>query len=187
MLVETSCNADSISIYRKFLSRIEKESAGTESGIVAMEVDQGGDDSKEESCLAKLVAALVGELINPNSTGRESAKKALNAISARIEIDLGVMLRQFQEMLLGPVINPNILNSQPVSVRIGQISAVIVCLTVKPPLAQYRDIERLVRDAINEFGDDSSSTSTATPQPPQYGSMNSRNGRTLLATRLKLE
>ncbi|CAO3698502.1 unnamed protein product [Rhizopus microsporus] len=108
------------------------------------------DDESEESQqkFQNLIALLLSELSNSNSTVRETIQSSFQLLADLTGNEVTELLAPVRERLVAPIFAKP-LRALPFAMQIGHIDAITYCLTLRPPFLEFNDeLIRLLHEAL---------------------------------------
>ncbi|KAI9356612.1 hypothetical protein BD770DRAFT_444067 [Pilaira anomala] len=107
------------------------------------------DESQEaQQKFQNLIALLLSELSNSNSTVRETIQSSFQLLADLTGNEVTELLAPVRERLVGPIFAKP-LRALPFAMQIGHIDAITYCLTLRPPFLEFNDeLIRLLHEAL---------------------------------------
>ncbi|ORX57551.1 hypothetical protein DM01DRAFT_1302758 [Hesseltinella vesiculosa] len=107
------------------------------------------DDSQEaQQKFQNLIALLLSELSNSNSTVRETIQSSFQLLADLTGNEVTELLAPVRERLVAPIFAKP-LRALPFAMQIGHIDAITYCLTLRPPFLDFNDeLIRLLHEAL---------------------------------------
>lgn len=108
------------------------------------------DDESEETQkkFQNLIALLLSELSNSNSTVRETIQSSFQLLADLTGNEVTELLAPVRERLVAPIFAKP-LRALPFAMQIGHIDAITYCLTLRPPFLEFNDeLIRLLHEAL---------------------------------------
>lgn len=108
------------------------------------------DDESQESQqkFQNLIALLLSELSNSNSTVRETIQSSFQLLADLTGNEVTELLAPVRERLVAPIFAKP-LRALPFAMQIGHIDAITYCLTLRPPFLEFNDeLIRLLHEAL---------------------------------------
>ncbi|CAO3646140.1 unnamed protein product [Cunninghamella echinulata] len=107
------------------------------------------DESQEaQQKFQNLIALLLSELSNSNSTVRETIQSSFQLLADLTGNEVTELLAPVRERLVAPIFAKP-LRALPFAMQIGHIDAITYCLTLRPPFLEFNDeLIRLLHEAL---------------------------------------
>ncbi|KAI7863236.1 hypothetical protein BDF14DRAFT_1989138 [Spinellus fusiger] len=107
------------------------------------------DESPEtQQKFQNLIALLLSELSNSNSTVRETIQSSFQLLADLTGNEVTELLAPVRERLVAPIFAKP-LRALPFAMQIGHIDAITYCLTLRPPFLEFNDeLIRLLHEAL---------------------------------------
>ncbi|OAD77362.1 hypothetical protein PHYBLDRAFT_36397 [Phycomyces blakesleeanus NRRL 1555(-)] len=107
------------------------------------------DESPEiQQKFQNLIALLLSELSNSNSTVRETIQSSFQLLADLTGNEVTELLTPVRERLVAPIFAKP-LRALPFAMQIGHIDAITYCLTLRPPFLEFNDeLIRLLHEAL---------------------------------------
>ncbi|KAG1055750.1 hypothetical protein G6F43_002312 [Rhizopus delemar] len=108
------------------------------------------DDESQESQqkFQNLIALLLSELSNSNSTVRETIQSSFQLLADLTGNEVTELLAPVRERLVAPIFAKP-LRALPFAMQIGHIDAITYCLTLRPPFLEFNDeLIRLLHEVL---------------------------------------
>ncbi|KAI8989366.1 hypothetical protein BDB01DRAFT_537511 [Pilobolus umbonatus] len=107
------------------------------------------DESQEaQQKFQNLIALLLSELSNSNSTVRETIQSSFQLLADLTGNEVTELLAPVRERLVAPIFAKP-LRALPFAMQIGHIDAITYCLTLRPPFLEFNDeLLRLLLEAL---------------------------------------
>ncbi|ORZ37497.1 hypothetical protein BCR44DRAFT_1511660 [Catenaria anguillulae PL171] len=105
-------------------------------------------DPESERRFQGLIALLVSELTSSSAHTREAVQSALKLLADLRATDVTELLMPARDRLINPIFNKP-LRSLPLAMQIGYTDAVTYCLSLRPPLLEFKeDLLRLIIETL---------------------------------------